>query len=105
MIQKCQKSIVGPFASQKLMYAPFLAWLVLTVHTWVKDFTSIAQLLIHLMKADVLFAWVAEHQHMMNCLKEAIATSLVIWLINYISSNKVFLSVDSSHIAVGYILS
>jgi hypothetical protein len=41
----------------------------------------------------------------MDDLKQALLTSLALWPINYKSDAPVILSVDTSHIAIGFILS
>ena len=76
-----------------------------TICIWIKDFSAISHPLIHLTKKDVPFIWREEEQHAMDTLKSAIVSSPAIKPLDYPSSNEVILAVDSSHIAVGYILS
>ena len=76
-----------------------------TVHIWIKDFAAISRPLVHLTKKDVPFVWGELEQSSMDTLKSAILSSPAIRPLDYSSSNEVILAVDSSHIAVGYILS
>ena len=76
-----------------------------TVRIWIKDFSAISRPLVHLTKKDVSFEWGEKEQHAMDTLKSAVVSSPAIRPLDYLSSNEVILAVDSSHIAVGYILS
>ena len=76
-----------------------------TVRIWIKDFSAISRPLVYLTKKDVPFVWGEEEQHAMNTLKTAVIDSPAIRPLDYSSSNEVILAVDSSHIAVGFILS
>jgi len=76
-----------------------------TVRIWIKDFAAISHPLVHLMRNSVPFVWGEHEQAAMDTLKSTVAASPAIHPLNYKSSNKVILAVDSAHIAVGYILS
>ena len=76
-----------------------------TVHIWIKDFAVLAHPLVHLTKTHVPFNWGPDEQFAMDQLKHAILGSPAIHPIDYQSNNEVILAVDSSQIAVGYILS
>ena len=76
-----------------------------TVRIWIKDFSAISRPLVHLMKKDIPFVWGEEKQHAMDTLKSAVIDSPAICPLDYSSSNEVTLVVDSSNIAVGFILS
>ena len=76
-----------------------------TVRTWVKDFASIAHPLVELTKKGVEFGWGEREQKAMNELKERTVKAPCIRPIDYQSGCEVVLAVDSSHIAVGWILS
>jgi hypothetical protein len=66
---------------------------------------AIAHPLVDLIQKDTDFVWQKEHDQAMQQLKDAIAGSSALIPIDYISSRPVFLSVDSSYRAVGWILS
>jgi len=75
------------------------------VRKWVEGFTGKASPLVELTKKEVPFKWEEKvHRKAMNILKEAITNSSAIQLINCTSTNEVILSVNSSKIAVRYIL-
>ena len=76
-----------------------------TVHIWIKDFAVLARPLVHLTKMHVPFNWGPDEQFAMDQLKHTILGSPAIHPIDYQSNNEVILAVDSSQIAVGYILS
>ena len=76
-----------------------------TVCIWIKDFAAISRPLVQLTKNNVPFIWGEDEQAAMDTLKTAIITSPAIRPLDYSSSNEVLLAVDSSHIAVRYILS
>ncbi len=75
-----------------------------TMRIWIKDFSSIARPLIDLMRKDADFVWQDEHDCAMEQLKTAITTSPALIPIDYKSDCKVYLAVDSSFRAVGWIL-
>ena len=76
-----------------------------TIRIWIKDFSAISHPLVHLTKKDVPFDWGEKEQLTMDTLKSAVVSSPAIRPLDYSSSNEVILAVNSSHIAVGYILS
>jgi hypothetical protein len=76
-----------------------------TMRIWIKDYSAIARPLVDLTRKDVNFTWQEEHEHAMQQLKDAIASSTTLIPINYVSPHPVFLSIDSSYRAVGWILS
>jgi len=76
-----------------------------TIRIWIKDFATLARPLVHLTKVHVPFSWGPDEQSAMDQLKLAIINSPAIRPIDYQSHNEVILAVDSSQIAVGYILS
>jgi len=71
---------------------------------WIKDFSSIARPLVDLTRKDTDFVWQDEHDCAMEQLKTAIATSPALIPIDYKSDCKVYLAVNSSFWAVGWIL-
>ena len=76
-----------------------------TMRIWIKDFSSIARPLVDLTRKDADFVWQDEHDRAMEQLKTAIITSPALIPIDYKSERKVYLAVDSSFWAVGWILS
>jgi len=76
-----------------------------TVRIWIKDFATLARPLVHLTRVNVPFSWGPDEQSAMDQLKLTIINSPAIRPIDYQSNNEVILAVDSSQIAVGYILS
>ena len=76
-----------------------------TVCIWIKDFAVLARPLVHLTKIHVPFNWGPDEQSAMDQLKHTNLSSPAIHPIDYQSNNKVILAVNSSQIAVGYILS
>ena len=75
-----------------------------TVRIWIKDFSHIARPLIHLTKKDVDLEWTEECEESFETLKEMVKTAPVLQPIDYHSERPVILSVDTSYIAVGFIL-
>jgi len=75
-----------------------------TVWLWIKDFAHIAWPLVELTKKDILFQWTPTHQEAMNQLKATIILCSTICPIDYKMDYIVYLSVDSSNHACGYIL-
>ena len=69
------------------------------------DFASIACPLVHLTKKGVPFNWGKPQQNAMQCLKDAICQSPALRRLDYESGGEVILAIDTSLIAVGYILS
>jgi hypothetical protein len=76
-----------------------------TMRIWIKDFSLIARPLVDLTRKDADFVWQDEHDRAMEQLKSAIITSPALIPIDYKSERKVYLAVDSSFRAVGWILS
>ena len=76
-----------------------------TMRIWIKDFSSIARPLVDLTRKDADFVWQDEHDRAMEQLKSAIIASPALIPIDYKSERKVYLAVDSSFRAVGWILS
>jgi len=72
---------------------------------WIKDYSKIARPLLDLVKKHVHFVWDEECQLAMDRLKGLVANAPCLKPIDYNSDDTVVLSVDSSTIAVGYILS
>jgi len=76
-----------------------------TMHIWIKNYSVTARPLVDLTRKDVEFAWTPQHDQAMEDLKTAIINSKALIPIDYVSSRPVFLAIDSSWRAVGWILS
>jgi hypothetical protein len=75
-----------------------------TIHIFIQNFSTIAQLLIKLTKKRVEFWFGEEERAIMNELKDLAKNSPYIHTIDYSSTNEVILGIDTSKITVGYIL-
>jgi RNase H-like domain found in reverse transcriptase len=76
-----------------------------TVHIWIKDFSQIAQPLVNLTRKGVDFEWSEKCQESFETLKILVTSAPILHPIDYKSERPVILSVDTSYIAVGFILS
>lgn len=76
-----------------------------TVRIWIKDYSAIARPLTELVRANTEFIWDDRRQEAFDRLKQLVSSAPALRPINYESTNPVILSVDSSKIAVGFILS
>jgi hypothetical protein len=76
-----------------------------TMHIWIKNFSTIAQPLVYLTHKDTDFIWTTDHNKAMDNLKTEITNSSAFIPINYTTTRPVYLAVDSSWRAVGWILS
>jgi hypothetical protein len=72
---------------------------------WIKDYSSIARPLVNLTRKETAFVWEDQHADAMQALKDAIVASPALIPIDYTTDRPVFLAVDSSTRAVGWILS
>jgi hypothetical protein len=76
-----------------------------TVRIWIKDYTLIARPLQQLTRKNILFDWTKECQDSFDQLKELITSAPALRPIDYTSENPVTLEVDTSYLAIGFILS
>ena len=76
-----------------------------TMRIWIKNYSAIARPLVDLTRKNTDFVWEEQHDHAMQELKDAIVNSPALIPIDYKSSRPVFLAIDSSWRAVGWILS
>jgi hypothetical protein len=74
------------------------------VRIFVKNFALRAHHLTKLLRNDTAFEWGADQEAAMADLKEAATTAGALVPIDYTSEREVVLAVDSSYVAVGYIL-
>jgi hypothetical protein len=76
------------------------------MRVFIKGFASVARPLVKLTEKDATFEWFEDpHQISMDTLKDRFANLAALRPIDYICGRIVYLSIDSSYIAVGYILS
>lgn len=75
------------------------------IRIFVKDFAVHASPLVSLTRKDVPFKWNESHQQAFDFLKQRAVSAPALKPIDYNSGNEVILSVDSSIIAVGFVLS
>ncbi|VDC00593.1 unnamed protein product [Peniophora sp. CBMAI 1063] len=76
-----------------------------TVRIWIADYSRIARPLTALTRKDIDFVWSDACQEAFDKLKEKVTAAPALRSIDYTSHRPIILSVDSSHIAVGFILS
>ena len=76
-----------------------------TMRIWIKNYSAIARPLVDLTRNNTDFVWEEQHDRAMQELKDAIVNSPALIPIDYKSSRPVFLAIDSSWRAVGWILS
>ena len=76
-----------------------------TVRNWIKDFSHIARPLSELTRKDAKIIWNEQHQRSFDTLKEKVSSAPALRPIDYRSDNSIILSVDTSSIAIGFILS
>ena len=76
-----------------------------TMRIWIRNYSAIARPLVDLTRKNTEFTWQEQHNHAIQELKDAIINSPALIPIDYSSSCPVFLAIDSSWRAVGWILS
>jgi transposase InsO family protein len=76
-----------------------------TVRIWIKDFSLLTRPLTNLYRKGKEFKWGEEHTEAFNTLKKLVASAPALRPIDYQSDLPVILSVDTSYMAVGFILS
>jgi hypothetical protein len=74
------------------------------LHIFIRDFLCIAHPLINLTKKDAPFIFGAEQCKAMQVLKDAVLSSPTLKHLDYASERKVILAVNTSNIAIGFIL-
>jgi hypothetical protein len=75
------------------------------VRIFIHKFSQLARPLVDLTRKDAEFIWTDTHTAAMDALKQKISSAPCLRPIDYSSGGEVILAVDSSHIAVGWILS
>ena len=76
-----------------------------TVHIWISNYSLLSRPLINLYCKDTPFVWDTPQQDAFNALKIAVSSAPSLHPIDYSSDFPVVLSVDTSYIAIGFILS
>ena len=102
--QKIQKVLNWPPLQNQKDVRGFLG-LCGTVRIWIKDYSLIARPLTELVRKDAEFIWDNRREQAFQQLKQLVTSAPVLHPIDYNSDRPVVLSVDSSIIAVGFILS
>jgi hypothetical protein len=76
-----------------------------TVRIWIANYSQLARPLTELVRKDTEFVWDDRRQEAFDLLKSKVTTAPALRPIDYKSDKPIILSVDTSHIAVGMILS
>ena len=76
-----------------------------TVRIWVKDYSIIAKPLVDLTRKGASFVWKAAQEEAFEDLKEIVTRAPALRPIDYHCDRPIYLSVDSSILGIGYILS
>ena len=76
-----------------------------TVRIWIPNYSQIARPLTELVRKNTEFIWDNRRERAFNTLKQLVSSAPALRPIDYESENPIILSVDSSYIAVGFILS
>jgi hypothetical protein len=76
-----------------------------TVRIWIQDYSKLARPLTELVRKDADFDWTDRCQEAFDILKEKVSSAPALRPIDYTSAQPVTLSVDTSYIAAGFILS
>jgi reverse transcriptase-like protein len=71
---------------------------------WIKNYSALAQPLVHLTHKGQPFIWAEEQDQAMQALKEVIIHSLALISIDYSSDLSVYVGIDASPLGVGWIL-
>jgi hypothetical protein len=75
-----------------------------TVRVWIKDYSKRARPLVRLTRKDVPFEWTEQCELAFVDLKDCLVSPPVLIPLDYECGRPIILSVDSSHIAMGYVL-
>jgi hypothetical protein len=98
------KKILDWLACNSLTEVPGFLGVCGIVRTWVKDFSKKARPLVELTKNIMDFVWEEPQELAMAELKDAVAKAPCLHPIDYLSLLAVILVVDSSYIALGFII-
>jgi len=75
-----------------------------TVRIWIKNYSLLARPITELWRSKEEFIWDDRRQTAFDLLKEQVTTAPALHPINYSSTNPIILAVDTSFMAVGFIL-
>jgi RNase H-like domain found in reverse transcriptase len=75
-----------------------------TVRIWIQDYSRLARPLTELTRKDTEFIWDERRQAAMDILKEAVVNSPALISIDYESDRPVIFAVDTSNIAIGFVI-
>jgi len=75
-----------------------------TVRIWIKNYSLLARPITELWRNNTEFIWDERRQFAFDTLKEHVTTAPALHPIDYTSSSPIILAVDTSYIAVGFIL-
>jgi RNase H-like domain found in reverse transcriptase len=75
------------------------------VRIWIPNYSEQARPLTELTRKDEEFIWDTRRQQAFDSLKKLVTSAPALRPIDYTSDNPIILSVDSSIIAIGFILS
>ena len=75
-----------------------------TVRIWIKNYSLLARPITELWRAKEEFIWDDRRQSAFDLLKEQVTKAPALHPIDYTSSNPIILAVDTSYMAVGFIL-
>ena len=76
-----------------------------TVRIWIPNHSALTSPIMELWRKETNFKWSEQRQAAFDALKQAVTSAPALWPIDYKSNNLIILSVDSSIMAVGIILS
>jgi len=76
-----------------------------TMRIWIPNYSQLIRPLTELTRKGAEFIWTERHQEAFDLMKQIITSTPALRPIDYSSNNPVIISVDSSQIAVGFILS
>jgi hypothetical protein len=100
---KVQKICDWPEPSNHMQVRGFLGTCGV-LRIFIRDLSCIAHPLINLMKKDTPFIFGAEQHKAMQILKDVVLSSPVLKCLDYTSECEVILAVNTSNIAIGFIL-
>ncbi len=76
-----------------------------TVRIWIKDYSRLARPLSQMLQKEEEYEWTQERQEAFETLKRMVSTAPALRPLDYQSDKPIIISVDTSYIAVGMVLS
>ena len=76
-----------------------------TVHIWIKDYSQIARPLVDLTRKHIDFSWGPKQEQAFQQLKGLVSKAPALQPIDYHCGRPLILSVDTSIIGIGFVLS